>query len=132
MVKDIYAIYESYITKESNTPAIINNTERHSNQYRPVAQGSTFNDLGENEEQKQPVATLKGSVNTQKPDDTLFSLKGAGVVSASTVRDRLGRVIELMSTKAGQGDYNGVYFLLKDLTYYTQANQEVSDILGRK
>jgi hypothetical protein len=134
MVKDIYAIYESYVTKESVGNASANHTERGNinTNYRPTAQGTTYNDLGENEESKQPVATLKGTVNINDPENTTFSLRGAGVVAAKTIRDRLGRLIELMNTKAGQGDYTGAYFLLRDLSYYIQANQEVSEVLSRK
>jgi len=134
MVKDIYAIYESYVTKESVGNASANHTERGNinTNYRPIAQGTTYNDLGENEESKQPVATLKGTVNINDPENTTFSLRGAGVVAAKTIRDRLGRLIELMNTKAGQGDYTGAYFLLRDLSYYIQANQEVSEVLSRK
>lgn len=134
MVKDIYAIYESYVTKEVVGSASANHTERSNinTQYRPVAQGMTYNDLGENEESKQPVAILKGSVNISNPENTTFSLRGAGVVAAKTIRDRLGRILELMSTKTGQGDYTGVHFLLKDLSYYIQANQEVSEVLSGK
>ncbi|CAB5226474.1 hypothetical protein UFOVP760_248 [uncultured Caudovirales phage] len=137
MVKDIYAIYESYVTKESVGNASANHTERGNinTHYRSVAQGTTYNDLGdlgENEESKQPVATLKGSININDPENTTFSLRGAGVVAAKTIRDRLGRVLEVMNTKAGQGDYTGIHFLLKDLSYYIQANQEVSEVLSRK
>jgi hypothetical protein len=134
MVKDIYAIYESYVTKESVGNASANHTERGNinTNYRPTAQGTTYNDLGENEESKQPVATLKGTVNINDPENTTFSLRGAGVVAAKTIRDRLGRLIELMNTKAGQGDYTGAYFLLRDLSYYIKANHEVSEVLSRK
>jgi hypothetical protein len=135
MVKDIYAIYESYVTKETVNVgyASANDTERGNVnlQYRPIAQNSTFNDLGESDEERSAVATLKGGIKPN-PEDTSFSLRGAGVVTASTVRQRLGRLIELMNTKAGQGDYNGLAYMQKDLQFYIQANQEVSEILKNK
>ena len=53
----MYAIYESYLTKETVGAASANNTERGNinTTYRPASQGSSFGDLGEdNNETKIP------------------------------------------------------------------------------
>jgi len=62
MVNDMYAIYESYLTKETVGAASANNTERGNVNilYRPLSQGSTFGDLGQdNEEIKAPKEITK-------------------------------------------------------------------------
>ena len=134
MVKDMYAIYETYATGNTMGSAGIDNTERGNPNlsFRPAGQGSTYGDLGQsNEEVKQSVATIKGSIATD-PGNTVFNLRGAGSVTASTIRTRLSRLLELMHTKAGQGDYDGVFYMIKDLQFYTQANQDVNDVLKNK
>ena len=53
----MYAIYESYLTKETVGAASANHTERGNvnTTYRPASQGSSFGDLGQdNEEIKIP------------------------------------------------------------------------------
>jgi len=134
MVKDMYAIYETYATGNTMGSAGINNTERGNPNlsFRPVGQGSTYGDLGQsNEEVKQPVATIRGKV-APEPGNTVFNLRGAGAVTASTIRTRLGKLLELMHVKAAQGDYDNVFYMIKDLQFYTQANQEVNDALKNK
>lgn len=130
MVKDIYAIYESYVNNETVGYASANNTERGNidTTYAPIAQRSTYNDLGESDEEVKTITMLKGRI-AANPINTQISLKGQGVVSVDTIRIRLGKVIELINTKAGLGEYSSLPHLVKDLNYYIQANLEVDDIL---
>jgi hypothetical protein len=75
MVNDMYAIYESYLTKESVGAASANNTERGNVNisYRPFSQGSTFGDLGQDNEEinapKEIAKLIKSIVNCAQKGD---------------------------------------------------------------
>lgn len=82
MVKDIYAIYESYLTQESVGAASITNSEggfggaRQS--FRPISQGSTAGDRGENEESTAIVNLTQALLNAAKAgayDKMIFDCK---------------------------------------------------------
>jgi hypothetical protein len=85
MVKDIYAIYESYLAKEGDASASISNSEGGfrgtSQSFRPLSQGSTPGDLGENEESKAVINLAQSILNAAKTGDlhkAVFDYKKLG------------------------------------------------------